>query len=283
MENYEPKPALHDTLVLSGGAFKGLILLGSLHALYEKNIHWKIDNLVGTSCGAMICYLLAIGYTPIEIFTYICTRLVLDNIHVDIVSMMNGQGATSYNIIQEHLEKLTIEKIGYLPTLLDVKTRYGKTLAISTYNYTRKKEEILSYRTHPELPCLIAIRMSANLPMIFDHFKYQGSYYVDGGLINNFPIDIGEEVGAKVLGIFIQPIVEKETREIPKSMIEYIYQLVLVPVRDSIERKIDRISDSTEIVRLEYGESNFKFPLTTKEKMEMFDHGYSKIVEFLDK
>lgn len=282
MDDYEPKPVMYDTLVLSGGAFKGLILLGSLHALYIRNMHNQIVNFVGTSCGAMICYLLAIGYTPIEIFTYICTRLILDNIHVDIVSMMNGQGATSYNIIQEHLEKLTIEKIGYLPTLLDVKTKYNKTLTISAYNYTRKKEEILSYVTHPDLPCLIAIRMSANLPLIFDHFKYQGSYYVDGGLINNFPIDIGEQVGAKTLGIFIQPVVEKETREIPKSMIEYIYQLVLIPVRDSIERKIDRISSSsTTIIRLEHGGSNFTFPLTTKEKVEMFDHGYDKLDSFL--
>lgn len=276
------EPSLCDTLVLSGGGFRGLILLGSLQFLYNKNLHINISNLIGTSSGAMICYLLAIGYTPVEILSWLCTRLKMDSIHVNIVDMVNGHGATSYMIIQENLEKMTIEKIGFLPTLGDIKTKYKKVLAFPTYNYTKKQLEILSPKTTPELPALVAIRMSANLPLVFDHFKYNNNYYIDGGVINNFAVDVGEEYGSKVLGI-IQSNDEKDQNDPPKNILEYVYQILRIPVTDSIERKIEHCTKNPTIIRVQHESSNLKIPLTTSEKIEMFDCGYNKTKEFFDK
>ena len=110
----------YDTLVLSGGSSKGIIILGALQYAYDNFLLNKVTNYIGTSIGAIICYLLAIGYTPIEIVIYICTNQLFEKIqHFNIVAMINGVGAISFNNIYEHLEKMTIEKLGYIPTFLD--------------------------------------------------------------------------------------------------------------------------------------------------------------------
>ena len=44
------------------------------------------------------------------------------------------------------------------------------------------RTEYLSYLNHPNMQCLIALRMSCNLPIIFSQFKYLNCYYLDGGM-----------------------------------------------------------------------------------------------------
>ena len=69
-----------DTLVLSGGSSKGILILGALQYAYDNFLLNNIDIYVGTSCGAIIGYLLAIGYTPLEIIVYICSNQLMGKI-----------------------------------------------------------------------------------------------------------------------------------------------------------------------------------------------------------
>ena len=57
----------YSTLLLSGGSVKTFASIGALQYLYDKNLICNVETLVGTSAGAILCYLLAIGYTPGEI------------------------------------------------------------------------------------------------------------------------------------------------------------------------------------------------------------------------
>src|SRR5574344_1128054 len=54
-------------LVLSGGGAKGLTHIGIIRALEENNI--PIDYITGTSMGAIIGSLYAMGYSPDEMET----------------------------------------------------------------------------------------------------------------------------------------------------------------------------------------------------------------------
>ena len=66
----------YNIIVLSGGGKKGMAQLGLLHGLYiNKFINFnKIKIYVGTSIGAIINFLLVINYSPVEIFSYVCTK-----------------------------------------------------------------------------------------------------------------------------------------------------------------------------------------------------------------
>lgn len=273
-----------DTLVLSGGSIHAIVMLGSLQYSDDNYLLKNVNRYVGTSAGAMCGYLLAIGYTPIEIMVFLCTKQMLERMkNFNVVAMMNGNGATSFSHIHEQLEKMTIEKIGHLITLKELYHTYGKELICVTHNLTSDKLEVLNYETYPNMPCLIALRMSSNLPFIFDHFKYLGSFYIDGGISNNFPIDIGDSKGNKVLGIVVTNM-HSNFSENKDNMVEYMYQLMSIPIKQNVLNNINSASDNCTVVILQPDKTPFfDFNLDTHAKLEMFSNGYIQMREYWEK
>jgi len=269
--NLEP----YDTLVLSGGSIKGILTLGSLQFAEDNFMLLKIKNYIGTSAGAIICYLIAIGYKPIDILVKLCTTDNLDKMkYFDIVSMISGLGAISYNHVNEFLEKLTLDKIGYFLTLGKLLEITGKSLTCVTYNITKCQVEYISSETHPDIPCLTALRMSSNLPLIFGTFKYMNCYYDDGGLAETFPILHGEKIGNKILGI-VNIMDLKSFNTNTDNLLENIYKKMLIPVSELIKYKLEQTTSKSTVIKLSYNNIHFlQFNLTTKDKLEMFSHGY---------
>ena len=270
-----PKPEFkinYDTIVLSGGAIKGLLTLGALQYAKDSYFIKNIKTFVGVSSGAMICYLLSIGYTPIEIVVYISTHRLIEKLSkFNFISILKCGGLTDFNIIHSHIEKMTISKLGYLPTLKELQQRCNKNLIFCTYNLSKKKIEYLTPEDNPDLPCLLALRMTSNLPFIFDKFKYQDNYYIDGGIIDNFPIDIGYERGGKVLGMYIS----EDTGYENNKVLEYIYELISIPILSITNNKIEKYKDKVKIISLDENKTKFfNFNLNSTERLEMFSKGY---------
>lgn len=275
---------IYDTLVLSGGSAKGIMTLGSLQYIVDNYLFDTIHTYIGTSSGSIICFLLSIGYSPIEIMVYICTHHILEKIqHFNVVGMINGSGAASFSYIQEELEKMTIAKIGYLPTMKDIYVKFNKKLIFATYNLSYNKIEHLSYETYPDLPCITAIRMSSNLPLIFEKFLYNGCYYIDGGLADNFPIDLSDEQSQKILGILLDNKSDNYNNINDMDIIEYIYHLFNIPSAQNVELKIDKVSSKNyKIIRLSYNKIKiFNFNIDSKTKLDMFSIGYNSSKEKL--
>ena len=277
--------AYYDTLVLSGGSTKGLLTLGSLQYAYDNFLLNHVNVYIGTSSGSIICFLLSIGYTPIEIMVYICTHQLMEKLqHFNIVAMMNGNGAISFSSIYEQLEKMTIEKIGYLPTLLELKENFGKTLICSTFNLTDDKLEYLSHENYPNLPCLIALKMSSNLPLIFENYSYNKKYFIDGGISDNFPIHLGNEIGKKVLGITIDSSGRNFNDKMDINIIEYIYKVMFIPIAKTTDMKIESVDkNKCKIIKLKYDKITFfDFNINSVHKLELFSSGYQQIKTFFD-
>lgn len=274
----------YDTLVLSGCSQKGFVTLGALQYCIDNFLLTDTKYFIGTSAGAIISYLLIIGYTPIEIVVYLCTNQILERMqNLNIVAMIQGNGASSFNHLQEHLERMTIEKIGYLPTMLDIYKKFGKTLVCITHNVTQNITEYISHETYPSIPCLTALHMSANLPLIFDKFKYGNSFYVDGGLSDNFGIQLGDKLGNKVLGLHLYEDLENNSQSNGEiESLEYIYKILLIPIDKATHYKISLASNKCDIIQLKSNPKKFfNFDMNSKEKMEMFCSGYNQIRETL--
>ena len=56
-------------LALSGGGMQGFSFLGAIKKLEEEKILDKVTSFSGSSVGSLFAILLAIGYTPDELFT----------------------------------------------------------------------------------------------------------------------------------------------------------------------------------------------------------------------
>tara|TARA_B100001063_G_C16691840_1_gene517485 strand:- start:460 stop:1227 length:768 start_codon:yes stop_codon:yes gene_type:complete len=57
------------------------------------------------------------------------------------------------------------------------------TIPVNTYDCIS-----LSYKSHPELSVLKAVEMTCALPYVFQPVLYNDEYYIDGGLLNNYPL-----------------------------------------------------------------------------------------------
>jgi NTE family protein len=194
-KNLEKLQSLYTTLVLSGGGMKGIAMLGALQHLQDSSKLYHVDRIIGTSIGAIIGYLWCIGYTPIELMVFLCQKQHQEFLHLltltqwDVMNCMQGhRGAIPYMVIQELLEKLSMDKMSTLLTLKQLKEKSGKTLVCCTYNRTHHKTEFLSAETYPDLPCLMALRMSSAIPFVFDACFFQNNLYADGGLVENIPL-----------------------------------------------------------------------------------------------
>jgi len=272
----------YDTLVISGGAIKVFYLLGALQSAYDKKLLENITTYVGTSAGAMLSYLLCIGYSPIEILLFVYTHQWLEKQQaLNVVSLIEGEGATTFSYIHDGLEKLTINKIGKFLTLGKLREEFGKTLICTSYNMTTCKLEYLGPDTYPDLPCLTALRMTANVPILFSRFKYMDSYYVDGGLVDNFPVTKAEEIGTRILGINLE-INKKELQDnVEDGVLALIMRLIQIPSAYHQQNKLDRLDvNKSTIISIKTGINEvLSLSIKSKQRLDYFSVGYTQFSE----
>lgn len=275
-----------DTLVISGGGVKGFILLGAIQAAMDNNLLSDIKIYAGTSIGAILAYLFAIGYTPMELMVELHMNNWLEKTQFfNVVAMTNGNGATSFTPIQEGLEKLTLKKIGRFITMKMLKELYGKTLIACSYNMTTCRAEYLHYESHPDLPCLTALRLSANIPLIFDRFQYMDCYYIDGGICDNFPVIEAEKYGEKILGINLV-VSERNMKDNPEEgIVAYLTKIMAIPVAQMTKYRVQDLKKSHTIINIHSGDMMSAISLNAKttQRLEMFSTGYTGFKEEFEK
>ena len=267
---------IYNTIVLSGGSIRAIATLGALQWCYDNSLLLNVKTYIGTSAGAMINYLLCIGYTPIEIIVYLCTHQLLERLQTfNVVAMIQGRGASSFNQLGEHLEKMTIAKIGYLPTIGDLYDKLGKTLICATHNLTESRTEYIRHETHPEVPCITALRMSSNLPLVFERYRYGRCFYVDGGISDNFPVQLADIDGNKALCISLAENKSSLEQEAELNTLEYIYNLMFIPIEQSMACKIATASERCNIVTIPTSKFKFfNFSISCRDKLNLFSEGY---------
>lgn len=280
----------YDTLVLSGGGIKGFYLLGALFCAFSRGyINTGIQSYIGTSVGAIICYLLCIGYTPIEIIVRLNSSRLLDKtFDFSVLSLANGKGAMSFGVIHTFLEELTIDKIGKVLTLGRLKEEYGKSLYTTTYNITRNCTEYIGPDNHPDMPCLTAIRLSSNVPFVFEPYKYLDCYYIDGGVTDNFPAKKAQEIGKNIFGAYIYLDRQAIKYRPEDTLMSYSVKLLQIPIF-SLQEEYKNPSGGNSV------SNSFLVPIETKEffsftsmnvslrdRLDMVSFGYSEMNKALD-
>jgi len=267
------------TLVLSGGALRGFALLGALQALYDRNYVSHIEKYIGTSIGAIIAYLLCIGYTPVEILVYLCKERCIEQMsNMDVISGLSGKGFLPFTNIRSILETMTFQKMDAIPTLLDLFTRTQKQFICTTYNYTLSQLEFLDYHSHPSLSCLDALQMSSSLPLLFEPFLYKDHLYVDGALISNFPLFYIETGDEPILGIRFRKTTPSFSESI--SLLNLCYHLLHIPTNYIEQLLNDPLLSRCTIFDIDLSDCDhsLNFKLNNSHRLDMFSKGYETIV-----
>jgi len=170
--------------VLSGGAARGFAHIGAVKALRQAGT--PIDRIGGTSMGAIVAAGVALGWDDIELREHMHQAFVklnpLNDYTIPWVALFRG--AMVEKLLREHFGEVPIESL------------WRPYFAIST-NLTRGRIHI-----HRRGILWRALRASAAIPGVLPPLLDQQEVLVDGGVINNFPVDIMSAGGrGPIIGI----------------------------------------------------------------------------------
>lgn len=175
----------HTALVLSGGAARGFAHIGVLRALNENGIY--PDVVSGVSAGALAGVLYCDGYKPTEIF--------------DIFRDKSLMKFATITIPRDGL--LGIENLKrVLESTLHAQTFHE--LKIPFYcNATNMNEGTAEYFHEGEL--VNKVIASASIPVLFKPVYFNNNTYVDGGIVDNFPVFPIESKAEHIIGVHVNP------------------------------------------------------------------------------
>lgn len=265
------------TLVISGGSVKGIALLGALQCLQDRGYIGEIRTIIGTSVGSMIGYLYAIGYSPVELMVHLCRKNFVENmISIDTIRLLRGDAIalSDFMSVQDRLERMTIDKIGRLLTLSQLQTATGIRLVVAACNMCTGLPEYLSPDNHPDMPCISAIRASCTLPVLFEPFRYGDSVYIDGGVVNNFPIDQAQEVPIIGLQLSFKVIQRPASAVFPTTLLDLLNRVFNMFMSGRDAPPPDTENCTVCVIRVSEDVHLFKFVMDTNQKFELFSTGY---------
>lgn len=171
-------------LALGGGGARGLAHIGVLKVLENAGI--QPDLLVGTSMGGMIAAMYAAGVSPADMEAEALRRSSTRQIVklVDINPSVRGlmKGVRIYNLLADTLgPDLTFADLNLPVAMLAVDVKTGKEVVIREGKVTD------------------AVRATISVPGVFVPFDLPPYRLIDGGVLNNVPVDITHQMGAEIV------------------------------------------------------------------------------------
>jgi len=309
----------YNRLVFSGGGIKGICFCGVLLELDQRGILYdtekklKIDSICGVSAGSIIAALFAVGYTPNEIkdimFSINLEKISNDgNSYIgETENIIEGWGTCQGNYIQELLGNLIKEKTGnYNYTFTDLYKEKGIELVILATNISDKKVDYFyhghSNEIYSNTPIIQAVRMSMSIPGIFEPYHFNESLYVDGGVLDNYPLYVFDgkspddpdarlnlcKPNMSVIGVRImtpdrvQDYNSIEDESI-NSLYGYINAIVNTILIDNERKNMTPSYWERSIIVITPNYPISKFTLTTEEKDELINAGKQYTAKFFDK
>lgn len=170
-------------LILSGGGMRGAAHIGAIKALEEHGIF--PSHIAGTSAGAIVGALYAYGYKWEEMLKFFKSINVLD---------IKKYALNKPGFIDA--EKFYLDFKSYLKN--DDFSFLKKHLSITATNILDGKLEVFD---KGEL--IKPVIASAAFPGVFAPVKINNSYYIDGGSLNNFPVELLKSKCDKIIGIYV--------------------------------------------------------------------------------
>ncbi|WP_327439983.1 patatin-like phospholipase family protein [Pseudomonas donghuensis] len=245
-----PRPKVG--LVLSGGAARGLAHIGVLKALEEQGI--KVDAIAGTSMGAVVGGLYASGYKVEEL-----EKLALGIDWQQALSDAPPRKDVPFRRKQDDRDFLVKQKLSFRDDGslgLPLGVIQGQNLALllesmlahtsDTRDFDKlpipfravatdiaSGEKVVFRRGH--LPQVI--RASMSIPAVFAPVELDGRLLVDGGMVDNIPLDVAREMGVDV-AIVVDIGTPLRSRKQLATVVDVLNQSITLMTRRNSEEQL---------------------------------------------
>lgn len=223
-------------LVLSGGGAKGLAHIGALKVIEEAGV--KVDYIGGTSMGAIVGALYASGYSAQELDSIFrvtdFASLIQDNVPRGAKTFYEKENSERYALTLpftnfkvtfpqaisggQNIYNELVRLLFHVKDIQDFKKLPIPFLCMAT-NVETGEQVLLDQGFLPE-----AIVASGTFPSLFEPSEIDGDILIDGGVVNNYPIDRVKAMGADIIiGVDVQH--DLATRESLSSATEILLQI----------------------------------------------------------
>lgn len=246
-------------LALSGGGAKGAAHIGVLKYLVEQGV--PIDYISGTSMGSIVGGLYAIGYTADQLDSLIS--------NLDWSQYITGGLDRRYRSASSRMERsaylLSVPfNLGTLDSNITEARRRGNGFIASLpgsfmggnnitnlfNNLSLGYQDSMDFNDFPiPFACVAtdvisgeevvmrsgrfptAIRASMAIPGVFSPVELGGKVLIDGGMTNNFPVDVCQDMGADyVIGVEVSDAMATDASQL-RSLPQIFNQLISVTVQ----------------------------------------------------
>ena len=173
-------------VALSGGGARGIAHLGVLQALDDMGL--KIHALAGTSSGAIAGAFYAGGMAPKQVLELIIKTSLLKFMRpaVSRRGLLKIQKLRS--LFEKHLPQTSFQDL-------------HRNLTVVATNIVKGES---AYFDQGDL--IDSVLASCCMPVIFDPIKIEGVSYMDGGILNNLPIEPLQESCEVIIGSHCNPV-----------------------------------------------------------------------------
>jgi NTE family protein len=182
-------------LVLSGGGVRGCGYARLWSVLEREKIAPRIRRIAGVSAGSIVAGLIGLGFKGSEIEEIVKNMKFGDfadnswGIVRDFYRLLTKFGWNKGEVFLAWYGDLIRKKYGNADfTLLEAYHATGIDLTVNATCLETQTARAFNYASDPNLPVRMAVRMSISIPVFFTAVEYQGHTYVDGGVVDNYPI-----------------------------------------------------------------------------------------------
>lgn len=227
-------------LVLSGGGAKGFAHIGTLKMLDSLQI--PIDYITGTSMGGIVGALYAIGYDAAEL-----EKLALGNDWQEVFTDLPSRVFLPFFQKKDTGKyQLEFDLKGFQPVPPSSLIR-GQKVSLLFSKLTFPFEHISDFDNLPiSFRCVAvdlvsgrevtlkrgslakAMRATMTIPSIFSPVEWGDSLLIDGGLLNNLPVDVIREMGADIV-IAVNVGAPMKKRKELQSLLDILEQSITIP------------------------------------------------------
>jgi predicted acylesterase/phospholipase RssA len=223
----------------------------------------SVKEVSGSSAGSILALFWAMGMSVDDMIDVSLNVDISEFVKLNIGTFFNKFGFVEIEPIREKL----VDICGCDPTFRELE----KKIYVSAFCLNTSKTEYFSVDTHPDMKVIDAVCMSIAIPMIFASSEYNGNTYIDGGTVEEYPMNPfmdkkPHEVGCVKL---VLDDVYKETVDNPKDFLEAL-------IRSTLKNRVS-YDEKCVMIPVNVGDAGiFDFNMTYEEKIKLVNIGYSQ-------
>lgn len=243
---------------LSGGGARGFAHIGILKALDEAGI--KITMMSGTSSGAIVGLFYCSGYSPDSIMEIIKEMRLIKYMRPAISKSGLLKLESIIPLFRKYLKNDSFETLNIPLVVAGTNVRLGKT----TYFH--------------EGQLIKPVLASCAVPVLFEPIKIQGELYIDGGVLNNLPVEPLFGHCDVIIGSNCNPVSQNFKPANMKSLVERSL-LMAIGVNTYLQREKCTVFLEPEGL---YNTGVFDFSNAGEIFNKGYEYGKSRIQEILE-